>query len=66
MRATLVFIWGNYKPHLVMVMTKLCLAVSSILLQSVLSTGISALVVVVYEHMISACVLSALAFFFEK
>ncbi|RWR91459.1 WAT1-related-like protein [Cinnamomum micranthum f. kanehirae] len=66
MRAMLVFIWGNYKPHLVMVMTKFCLAVSSILLQSILSTGISALVVVVYEHMISACILSALAFFFEK
>ncbi|XXG58143.1 hypothetical protein AAC387_Pa04g0530 [Persea americana] len=49
-----------------MVTTKLCLAFSSILLQSVLSTGICALVVVVYEHVVATCVLSSLAFFLER
>ncbi|XXG58142.1 hypothetical protein AAC387_Pa04g0529 [Persea americana] len=66
MRGMLVSIWSAYKPHLVMVLTKLCLAISSILLQSVLSTGISGLVVVVYEHVVATCVLSSLAFFLER
>ncbi|XP_077216616.1 WAT1-related protein At5g07050-like [Tasmannia lanceolata] len=56
----------HYKPHLVMILVKLCLAGFLILLQTVLSNEISALVLVVYEHIISTLLLSALAFFLEK
>ncbi|KAJ8617048.1 hypothetical protein MRB53_013234 [Persea americana] len=45
---------------------QLLLAVYLIMLQSVLSTGISGLVLIVYEHAIATCVLIPLAFFLEK
>ncbi|KAJ8617051.1 hypothetical protein MRB53_013237 [Persea americana] len=59
-------IWGAYKAHLIIASFQLWLAINMIMLQSVLSTGISGLVLVVYEHAISTCVLIPLAFFLEK
>ncbi|XP_059461653.1 WAT1-related protein At5g64700-like [Corylus avellana] len=53
-------------PYLFLTLNELCLAVFMILVESVTSTGISALVIVVYEHVIATIVLSFLAFFLEK
>ncbi|XP_059461963.1 uncharacterized protein LOC132190955 [Corylus avellana] len=54
------------KPYLFLSFNKLCLAVFMILVESVTSTGISALVIVVYEHVIATIVLSLLAFFLDN
>ncbi|XP_059461964.1 WAT1-related protein At2g37450-like [Corylus avellana] len=54
------------KPYLFLSFNKLCLAVFMILVESVTSTGVSALVIVVYEHVIATIVLSLLAFFLDK
>jgi hypothetical protein len=53
-------------PYLFLTLNELCLAVFMILVESVTSTGISALVIVVYEHVIATILLSFLAFFLEK
>jgi hypothetical protein len=54
------------KPYLFLSLNKLFLAVFMILVESVTSTGTSALVIVVYEHVIATIVLSLLAFFLDK
>jgi hypothetical protein len=54
------------KPYLFLTLNELFLAVFMILVESVTSSGISALVIVVYEHVIATILLSFLAFFLEK
>jgi hypothetical protein len=54
------------KPYLFLTLVELFLAIYMILVQSVTSRGINALVIVVYGHVIATIVLSFLAFFLEK
>ncbi|KAF8389397.1 hypothetical protein HHK36_026092 [Tetracentron sinense] len=54
------------KPYLYLTLNELCLALFLILIQILLSKGISALVLVVYEEIVATLVLSLLAFFLEK
>lgn len=56
----------NYKPHVVMTLNPLILAIFITLVQSILAKGINGVVLVVYEHVIATVLLSALAFFLEK
>lgn len=53
-------------PYIFLTLNELCLAVFMILVQSLSSNGISALVIVVYGHAISTVVLALLAFLLEK
>uniref|UniRef100_A0A2N9GCP2 Integrase catalytic domain-containing protein n=1 Tax=Fagus sylvatica TaxID=28930 RepID=A0A2N9GCP2_FAGSY len=54
------------KPYLFLSLNELFLAIFMILVESVTSSGISALVIVVYEHVIATILLAILAFFLEK
>ncbi|GMY35234.1 WAT1-related protein At5g07050-like isoform X1 [Fagus crenata] len=54
------------KPYLFLTLNELFLAVFMILVETVTSSGISALVIVVYEHDIATILLSFLAFFLEN
>ncbi|XP_057981569.1 WAT1-related protein At3g30340-like isoform X3 [Malania oleifera] len=54
------------KPYLYQILIQLCLAIFLILVQIIVSKGISAIVIVVYEHVLSTIALSLLAFFLEK
>jgi hypothetical protein len=63
----LLWVLEECTPYLFLTLNQLCLAVFMILVESVISTGrISALVIVVYEHLIATILLSLLAFFLEK
>ncbi|XP_058113246.1 WAT1-related protein At3g18200-like [Magnolia sinica] len=57
---------NSYKPHLLLTLCEFSLSIFMILLESLISRGISSLVIVVYEHVVATVLLSALAFFFEK
>ncbi|XP_042496162.1 WAT1-related protein At5g64700-like [Macadamia integrifolia] len=54
------------KPYLFLTLNELCLAVFMILIQSILSKGVNALAIVVYEHIVATIVISLLAFFLER
>ncbi|XP_043713576.1 WAT1-related protein At5g64700-like isoform X1 [Telopea speciosissima] len=54
------------KPYLFLTLNELCLAVFMILIESILSKGVSALAIVVYEHVVATVVISVLAFFLER
>ncbi|KAK7856044.1 wat1-related protein [Quercus suber] len=54
------------KAYLFLTLNELFLAVFMILVQSLTSNGVSALVIVVYEHVIATILLSFLAFFLER
>ncbi|XP_042499430.1 WAT1-related protein At5g64700-like [Macadamia integrifolia] len=54
------------KPYLVLTLNELCLAVFMILIQFILSKGVNALAIVVYEHIVATVVISVLAFFLER
>ena len=54
------------KAYLFLTSNELFLAVFMILVQSLTSNGVSALVIVVYEHVIATILLSFLAFFLER
>uniref|UniRef100_A0A7N2MTS0 EamA domain-containing protein n=1 Tax=Quercus lobata TaxID=97700 RepID=A0A7N2MTS0_QUELO len=54
------------KAYLFLTLNELFLAVFMILVQSLTSNGVSALVLVVYEHVIATVLLSFLAFFLER
>ncbi|KAJ4962848.1 hypothetical protein NE237_022787 [Protea cynaroides] len=55
------------KPYFLLTVNQLFLAVFMILLQYILSKGVvSALVIVVYEHIIATVILSLFAFFLER
>ena len=54
------------KAYLFLTLNELFLAVFMILVQSLTSNGVSALVIVVYEHVIATVLLSFLAFFLER
>ncbi|GMY35235.1 WAT1-related protein At3g30340-like [Fagus crenata] len=63
----LLMLWfETSKPYLFLTLVELFLAIYMILVQSVTSRGINALVIVVYGHVIATIVLSFLAFFLEK
>ena len=54
------------KAYLFLALNELFLAVFMILIESVTSSGVSALVIVVYEHVIATILLAVLAFFLER
>ncbi|XP_075673389.1 WAT1-related protein At5g64700-like isoform X3 [Castanea sativa] len=54
------------KAYLFLTLNELFLAVFMILVESLTSNGVSALVIVVYEHVIATVLLSFLAFFLER
>ncbi|XP_075672962.1 WAT1-related protein At3g30340-like [Castanea sativa] len=54
------------KAYLFLALNELFLAVFMILIESVTSSGVSALVIVVYEHVIATILLALLAFFLER
>ncbi|KAK9989686.1 hypothetical protein SO802_029925 [Lithocarpus litseifolius] len=54
------------KAYLFLTLNELFLAVFMILVQSLTSNGVSALAIVVYEHVIATILLSFLAFFLER
>ena len=54
------------KAYWFLTLNELFLAVFMILVQSLTSNGVSALVIVVYEHVIATILLSFLAFFLER
>ncbi|RVW80677.1 WAT1-related protein [Vitis vinifera] len=54
------------KPYLFLTLNELALSVFLVLVESLASSGISTLVIVVYEHVLATIVLSLLSFFFEK
>ncbi|XXG58147.1 hypothetical protein AAC387_Pa04g0534 [Persea americana] len=56
----------NYRPHVIMTLYQLILAIFITLVQSMLAKGINGVVLVVYEHAIATFLLSALAFFVER
>lgn len=54
------------KPYLFLTLNELALSVFLVLVESLASSGISTLVIVVYEHVLATIVLSLLSIFFEK
>ena len=54
------------KAYLFLALNELFLAVFMILIESVTSSGVSAFVIVVYEHVIATILLAVLAFFLER
>ena len=54
------------KAYIFLTLNEVALAVFLVLVESLASSGISTLIIVVYEHVLATIVLSLLSFFFEK
>ncbi|XP_041018059.1 WAT1-related protein At2g37460-like [Juglans microcarpa x Juglans regia] len=67
METTRLLYWlEESKAYVFLTLNELCLAIFMILVQSLTSVGVSALIIQVYGHAISTIVLALLAFFIDK
>ncbi|KAG6649258.1 hypothetical protein I3843_07G196200 [Carya illinoinensis] len=62
----LLYLLEESKAYVFLTLNELCLAIFMILVQSLTSVGVSALIIQVYGHAISTIVLALLAFFIDK